>query len=509
MKKTALLLMIAAVISAFLGFAKEIVLSYFYGASNVSDAYLVSITIPSVIFAFVGTGIVTGYIPIYSSIETNYGTRKGDMYTNNLLNVLMVVCTIIVISLFFCVNPIVKIFALGFEGETLALAIKFTKIALLGIYFTGVTYIFSGYLQLKGNYLIPGLIRCPMYFLVILSIILSYKTSDIVLIVGTVIATASQIVLLIPFAYKKGYKYIPIINLKDEHIIKMAKIGVPVIIGVSIYQINVLVDRTMASQIVIGGISALNYSNKINGLVQGLFVTSVSTALYPMISKMAAEKNIIGLKKAISEALTSINLLVLPATIGSMIFAEPIVKMLFGRGAFDDKAIYLTSYALFFYSIGMIGFGLKEVLAKTFYSLQDTKTPMINAAVALVLNIVLNIMLSRFMGIGGLALATSISAIFCTSLMFISLRKKIGPFGMKQISISFLKILFASLGMGLFAKLSFNYLTANIFSQNISLIISIAIGAAIYFTTIYFMKIEDVDVIVNALKRKVIRKAAA
>jgi putative peptidoglycan lipid II flippase len=135
------------------------------------------------------------------------------------------------------------------------------------------------------------------------------------------------------------------------------------------------------------------------------------------------------------------------------------------------------------------------------------RTPMKNASIGMALNIVLNVLLSFFWGIGGLALATSISAILTSILMFISLRKKIGPFGMKQISISFLKILFASLVMGGLAKMSFNYLTASL-SQNLSLLLAIGVGAVSYFVIIYFMKIEDVDVIVGAIKKKLGRGAA-
>lgn len=218
---------------------------------------------------------------------------------------------------------------------------------------------------------------------------------------------------------------------------------------------------------------------------------------------MVSENNIKELKIFI-ETISSINLLVLPATVGAMIFAEPIVRLLFGRGAFDSQDISMTSYALFFYSIGMVGFGLREVLSRAFYSLQDTKTPMFNAAIAMVMNIILNIILSKFLGIGGLALATSISAIFCTVLLFISLRKKIGPFGMKSITISFIKILCASLVMGVIAKISYNALLNSI-NANLSLIFSIGIGAITYFIIIYFMKIEEVDVIVNAIKRKMIK----
>lgn len=501
MKKTALLLMLLTILSKMLGFARDLILSYFYGASSITDAYLISITIPSVIFGFIGVGIATGYIPMYSKIYNLEGSKKANKYTNNLVNILVVLSTIIFVFGLLFTEPLVKLFASGFEGETLEMAIRFTKITLIGMYFTGLISVFSGFLQIKDNYAIPALMGFPLNFVTIIAIIISSKGNVLILSIGTVIATASQLLLVLPFAYKKGYKYKSVFDLKDKYIKNMVYIALPVIIGVSVNQINVLVDRTLASQVAEGGISALNYANKLNGFVQGIFVLSITTALYPMISKMIAENNMDGLKKSVSEAISGINILVIPATVGAMIFAEQIVRLLFDRGMFDDQAIAMTSSALFFYSFGMIGFGLREVLSRAFYSMQDTKTPAINASIAVVLNIILNIILSKFMGIGGLALATSISAIFGTLLLFISLRKKIGPFGIKNLFISFMKIIGASLVMGLIAKLSFNTMIGMV-GQNISLVIAISTGAVVYGVTIYFMKVEEVDLLVGMLKKK-------
>jgi putative peptidoglycan lipid II flippase len=190
-----------------------------------------------------------------------------------------------------------------------------------------------------------------------------------------------------------------------------------------------------------------------------------------------------------------------------MIFSNKIIELLYGRGAFENNSVLLTSGALRFYSVGLIGMALREVVSRGFYALEDSITPVKNAVIAVCLNVILNIVLSKYLGINGVALATSIAASFTTILLFISLRKKIGPFGMKQISISFLKILFASSLMGGLAKLSFNYLTISL-SQNLSLLIAIGVGALSYFVIIYFMKIEDVDVIVGAIKKKLGRGAA-
>lgn len=501
MKKTALLLMVITILSKMIGFTREITLSYFYGASNITDAYLIAITIPNVIFSFIGTGIATGYIPMYSKIEKLEGNKAANRYTNNLINTLLVICTVLFVLGTIFTIPLVKIFASGFEGETLELAVRFTRISLAGIYFTGLVFILNGFLQIKNNYIIPALIGLPLNLFTMLAIILSSKGNVIIIAIGTIIAVASQLLFVLPFAYKKGYRYKAVFDLKDKHMKQMVYIALPVIIGASVNQINILVDRTIASGVAVGGITALNYANRLNNFVQGIFVLSITTALYPMISKMAAENNMDGLKQSVSEAIVGINLLVIPAAVGSMIFAEPVVMLLFGRGKFDATAMSMTSIALVFYSVGMIGFGLREVLARAFYSLQDTKTPAINAAIAVILNIILNIILSKFMGIGGLALATSISAIFGTVLLFISLHKKIGAFGMKNISISFVKILGSSLVMGLVAKLAFNGINVSA-SQNLALISAIGVGALAYAVMIYFMKIEEVDVLIGVVKKK-------
>ncbi|MGO1469957.1 MAG: murein biosynthesis integral membrane protein MurJ [Tissierella sp.] len=502
MKKTAILLMFITIISKIMGFAREISLSYFYGATNISDAYIISITIPSVIFALVGAAISTGFIPMYSSIEKDYGDKEAKKYTNNLINIIVVICTIIVSFVLIFTEPVVKLFAAGFTGDTLALAIRFTKISIVGIYFTAIIAVLTAFLQIKDNFAIPALIGIPMNVIVIFSLFLSSRTDIIVLAIGTVLATISQLIFLLPYIKKAGYKYKAFIDIKDKHIKNMALIVIPVIIGVSVTQINVLVDRSIASNVVIGGISALNYANRLNGFVQGLFVVSISTVMYPMISKMAAEKDMNGLEASIIEAINSISILVIPTTIGAMVFSGPIVKLLFGRGAFDPSALDMTSTALFFYAIGMLGAGLRQVLSRGFYALKDSKTPMINGVIAVSINIILNIILSRFLGIGGLALATSISGILGSTLLILSLRKRLNGFSFRKIFYSWIKLIAASLAMGLVAKLAFNFLLGAV-GESISLIVSIGVGAAVYLAILPFLKLEEVDSLIAIVKQKI------
>lgn len=507
LKKTALILMFITVLSKLLGLFREITMSYYYGASEVSDAYFVSLTITVAVFSFIGVGISTGYIPMYSILKHEKGDLEGEKFTNNLISFFVIISTILVVILQIFAEPVVKVFASGFEGSTLELAIKFTRITVLGIYFSGIISIYNGFLQVRNKYLIPALIGFIYNFVIILFIYMSYKTNIIVLSFGSVIAVIAQFAFLLLFVKKEGYKPFFFINIKDSSIITLGKISLPLILGTAISQINVLIDKTIASNIAVGGISALNYADRLNSFILSTVVMSVSVSVYPLMSRSIAENNIGKFKIVISESITAISLFIIPASIGAILYSSSLVKVLFGRGAFGIDAINLTTSALIFYSVGMIGIGLREILSRAFFSIQETRIPAVNAAIGMILNIILNFILSRYLGIGGLALATSISATFTTILLFASLHNKIGPFGMKQISISFLKILFSSLIMGLLSKLSFNFLSAFL-SQNLSLLLAIGVGAVSYFIIIYFMKIEDVDVIVGAIKKKFGKGAA-
>ncbi len=507
MKKTVIYLIIITIISKIIGFGRDITLSYFYGVSYIADAYLISTTIPLTIFAFLGVGIATTYIPLYSKIENDQGIAEANKFTDNLVSLMLVISTIIIFFVVVFTEPIVKIFASGFENDVLNLAVSLTRISVWGVYFTGLVFIYKSYLQIKNNFIITGLISVPSNIIIVVSIVVSSYYGNIALGIGSIFAVLSQVLILAPSLIKAGYQYKPYLNLRSNQLRRMVKLALPASLGVSVDQINVLVDRTIASNLIVGGIAALNYSNRLVYFVQGLFVSSIATVFYPQISKIVSSSDSIALKNKICQSITGMNFLIAPSTVGLMILAKPITELLFARGAFELQAVNLTSLALFYYSLGIVGIGLREILSRVFYAMQDTKTPIINSSIGMGLNIVLNIILSKYLGLSGLALATSISATFTTVLLFISLRKKIGPFGMKQISISFLKILFASLVMGGLAKLSFNYLTASL-SQNLSLLIAIGVGAVSYFVIIYFMKIEDVDVIVGAIKKKLGRGAA-
>ena len=284
MKKAALLVMVITILSKLLGFGREIVLSYVYGASAITDVYLISQTIPVVIFSFISVGIATGFIPMYSRILNEGGKLGADRFTSNLTNALLLVASIVVGIVLLLTEPIVKLFASGFSGDTLRLAVSFTRITVFGVYFTTLMNVFANYLRLHNNYVIPALVGFPMNLITIAFLFLSTKTNTYVLAIGSVLAIASQFALLLPCVHKVGFRYQLSFDFKDGNIKKMVLIALPIIVGTSVNEINVLVNRTLASGLAVGGISALNYANRLNAFVQGLCVAAISTVMYPMIS---------------------------------------------------------------------------------------------------------------------------------------------------------------------------------------------------------------------------------
>lgn len=501
-------LMIATVIAKILGFGREIVLASVYGTTMYSDVYITCMNIPVVIFASIGSALSTTFIPMFFSIKEKEGEKEALKYTNNVFNIVVILCILLsILGLIFTEN-LVKIFAIGFEGERLLIAIKFTRIIITSIIFTGLSYIMTSYLQIKNNFTVPGLISIPKNLIIIVSILLSVKYGPYCMIWGTLIGMSVEFIFQLPFAIKNGYRYNLYINIKDKNLKKTILLICPVLIGVAANQINIMFDRTLASTLVEGSISALNYANKLNTFVMGLFILSISAVVYPMLSKLSLNKDRSKFTKIIVNSINSIVLLVMPISVGAIVLANPIVKILFERGEFDHRATEMTAIALSMYSLGMVAYGVSDILTKVLYSLQDMKTPMINGIVTVAINILLNIILLKHMELAGLAFSTSMSLVACVLLLFIELKKKIGYFGQDKIIKTGIKSFFASIIMGIITviahKTILNYLSVGMVNEIIALFGSVIVGVISYGILVVLLKIEEIEMLLDMIKSKMV-----
>lgn len=482
-------LMIAMAISKLFGFGRDIVFSYIYGANQISDVYIIATTIPAIFFGFTYAAINACFIPEYKHIELRKGHNEAITFTNNIIVELIGVCIVISISIVFSHSWILKLFGVEKSGEYYSIAVMFLKICIWQVIFSSVSSVFSCYLQANQKFLISTISGVPLDFALIITYAVSGRYGYEILAIGFVLAYFFQALFLILFSKQYGYSYsLPFYNRHTSNK-EFRKMIYPVILGVSINQINNTLDKILATRIVVGGVSAINYAHKLNLLIEGLFITSVVTIIYPTITTKIVQKKEDELRVEIRKALKIINFFLCPVTIGIIILSEPIVYVLFQRGAFDEQATKVTGELFKFYAIGLIAIGIREVFSRLYFAEKETRIPAQNAAFSMVINIVLNFILSYYYGIRGLAIATSIS--IWIAAILIGIRAAI-KFGLLKIIESCIIDLFINMGIALIMGGVTKYLFSKVFINiNIflNLLFTIAISVFIYLLGIQIKRI--------------------
>lgn len=501
--KSAIAIMIFTLISKLLGFLREILIASTFGLGYEADAYFIAITASTVMIGIICVALKATLIPIFSEIENKESNDYKIKYMNNILNV-VVIFTILLTILGMIYSPyIIRILAKGFKGEQFDLTIQLYRIGFPMIIFISATYIFSSFLQSSEKFVAPALVGIPFNIVHIIFLILfTHKYGVKGLMITTTIAASTQLLIQIPSAYKLGYSYKFKMNIKDEYLKKVLIAIGPVVAGSMVQQINIVIDRTLASELVEGSISALNYADKLNSLVLGVFVMAITTVVFPKLSKQSSNGNTYLMKKVMDDGIKSIILFVFPISIGISVLAFPIVELLFERGAFNQRATEMTSVALIFYSLGLLGFGIRKMLNIVFYSMKDTKTPMINGIIAVGVNIILNIVFVRYMSHAGLALATSISAIVAAVLLFFSLSKSVSGIKINQYINYLIKCGLSSVVMGIIIYFTNLFLTdfwvCGSFTVKFTrLVLTSIVGVTSYFIMCYKFHIEEVRQIIN------------
>lgn len=502
----AVMIAVVTLFSKFLGFVREVLIASKFGSGVETDTYFVAMTATVIVMTTVGAGLKTTLIPIFSEIEENKGKEHKLRYMNNSFNVIFVITIILAVLGYFLSPVVVKILAKGFTGEQYKTAIKLNRIGLPIIIFMGFSYVFSGFLESSERFGPPAISGIPFNLIYILYLLtLGNKYGIVGLMVASIVAAASQWLIQVPAARRLGFSHSMEFDLKDKYLGKALALTGPVIIGSAVQQINVVIDRTLASSLKEGSISALNYASRVNDMIISVFVMAITTVIFPMMSKAFYKEDIKKGKELMSEGINMIFIITVPATIGIVILAPPVIKIFFQRGAFDETATLMTSQALIFYSLGLVGSSLRLMLNKVFYSIQDTTTPMKNGIIAVGINIALNYILVRYMAHSGLALATSISATITTILLFLNLRKKLGKIGLKKYLICFLKTLLASTAMGIGVYAVYFGLTNLLPNKSIIelliLILSIIVGMTIYFILCCTLKVEEMRTLMKRLAR--------
>lgn len=493
-----LILMVLNLIGKLFSFFREMVFSYFYGTSAITDAFNTSTTAATLIFSVITYALSKTYIPSFSKISKERGEAAGDDFTNKLLNFSLFLCTTIMILGLVFAPYIVKMFAIGYDGEKLKIASLFMRAVILTMYPNIYAAIFSSYLQIKGDFITPAL---PLLILnIILGITVAISKGNIyIMAAGIFLAYFVQFAVFPKKIKESGFKRKRAKAKIDEDIRTLIKLSIPTIFSMAAVYISTIVDQSFASIVANdGGVSVINYSLKILRIVSSTFIVPFQITAYPIIGKLAAEGNFNEVKNITSKTMVKIMILFIPSLVGLMVLSRPIISFVYMRGAFGYEDMIRTADVLFYYTIYLIGPAVADLLYLSFFSVQNTKIPTIISFIQLSVNVFLDFALSRKYGLVGLALATTLSQFVLVGLASFMYIKHFGKLDNAYIIKNIGKIAIGAAALGFTA-----YYTYKLRPSNLWLLVTILLASVVYLAIIFALKVEGLDEIKEKFTKKI------
>lgn len=422
--KTSIAVSVIMTLGYLVSFLKEAVIANYFGVSADVDAFTIAIQIPVTLFALVSVAVRSVVIPIYSELLHKEGKANGAHFLDNIISVvgLIAIAMIVVCEIF--AGGIIYLFAPGFDASTHQLSTTLLRLTLPTMLFTVVGQIFIALLNVHKKFIWPAF---SVYILsgtvIVFTILLQHYMGVAAACLGQVVGSFLYMLFLFIVGrhiYHFRFRYEP----RDEQVKRSLKMSLPVIWSISVAEVNTIVNRAVASFLFAGSIAALGYASKINAVFMSLFVSAISTIVYPLYAESSAKDDMKGLNTRVNTTLSAYTLLLLPLMCILFCFRTELVEVAFARGRFDAAAVQQTQVLFGCYTIGLLFSAFRETITKVFYSLKDTKTPAKNATIGVVLNIVLNLTLPWFMGVKGLAIATSLSAMYISiSLLYLLVKR--------------------------------------------------------------------------------------
>lgn len=448
---------LATLASRILGFIRDIVIAGFFGTAAPAQAFAVAFRLPNILRDLVGEGAANAaFVPVLTERrqrdEVDFWALVGVLF-----NLMAVVLAALALIGWAAAPWIVRLTAPGFATEPalLTLTVTLTRWLFPYLWFIGLTALATGVLSTLRSFAVPAWGPCLLNLAMIgcaLGLAPRLAEPVVALAVGVLIGGALQLGVQLPLLWRHGWRPGQPPRLTHPAVNQTLRLLGPRALGSCVYQLNLLVDTICASLIVIvgpGAVAALYYANRLFQFPLAIVGTALAQASLPLLSAQALETSPQALKASVATLLKLAWFLAIPATVGLVLLAEPIVQVLFERGAFSAYSTAITAQALVWYSLGLAAYMGVKILTNTCYALQDTRTPVRTAAEALAVNLVLNLALMRPMGVGGLALATSVASTCNFVMLWRALARRLGPLGGAAVWASTQRVLAASAAMGL------------------------------------------------------------
>jgi putative peptidoglycan lipid II flippase len=444
--------------SRILGLVRDQVLAFYFGAGDAMDAFRVAFRIPNLVRDLFAEGAMSAaFVPTFTAELTKEGKPRAWRLANSVATALVLVTGVLAALGMVFADPLVRLYAEGFDavaGKT-ELTVYLARIMTPFLTLVALAAVFMGMLNALGHFFVPAL--SPAMFNVATIVITvafvpfaeSLGVQPIVLVaIATLVGGVGQLAIQWRPLLQEGYRYRPALDLRDPALGRVLLLMGPGTIGMAATQINVFVNTQFASNEGTGAISWLDYAFRIMYLPIGLFGVSIAAASTPALSRLAAQHNTAMMRTTVASAIGLMLALNIPATLGLMALAAPIVAVIFEHGRFTSTDTAATARALQFYAIGLVGYSIVRIISPAFYALHKSRIPVLASMVTVIANVVLNMMLVRIMGFAGLALGTSLAAILNAVLQLVMLRRELGGVDGSRIAMTLAKTVLAALVMG-------------------------------------------------------------
>ena len=437
---------LVVLLSKALGFLRDIIMANMHGTSAEMDAYNAAYGIFYIPILLMSSCITSTLVPLYIQAREEKGKREANRFASNAVSIFSLVSIAVAALMALFAPSIVRLVHRGFPPQTLELTVRLARIMLPSLVFFVLAILFSTILNANRRFIPAQLTGFPLSFALITSTLLSRGPGGIRMLAwGVAAAGLLQAAVVYPFT-RRDFRYYPRLDARDRRFRRMVAMAVPALLSMAVNELNHMIDRSLASGLPEGSISAMNYAFKLITFALGVLIVPLTTILFSRMSEKAAQKDKEGMMDLLSSCMGTVLLVIVPITILGCVLSRDVIALAYGRGHFDRHSVELTAGVFLFYLLGLAGFSLRDVFNRAFHSLGDTRTPMYIAGGSVALNVALNLILVRVMGANGLALATSISGLCAAGTLLCLIRRRVGRMHFSRTFKELLRI-FASGGV--------------------------------------------------------------
>jgi putative peptidoglycan lipid II flippase len=483
---------IATLASRILGLARDQVLAGLFGAGNDMDAFIVAFRVPNLVRDLFAEGAMSAaFVPTFTRHLTLHGKPDAWRLANNLLNALVMVTGVVVAFGMIFAPQIVGSYAADFASVPgkLELTVRLTRVVLPFLIMVAVAAAMMGMLNSLHHYFLPALSPATFNVVTIVGAFVLVplmrrlgQPPIMAIAVSAVVGGLAQVGTQWPSLWREGFRYRLAFDPRDAGLRQVLWLMGPGTLGLAATQVNIFINTLLATSQGTGAVSWLTYAFRVMYLPIGLFGVSIATAVLPAVSQHAAVNDDDGIRETVSRGLSLMLMLNVPATLGLIALATPIVRLLFEHGRFLSSDTAPTAAALRLYAIGLVGYSTARITSPTFYALRRSRLPVAVSVCTIAANIAFSLLLVRTSGFLGLALATSLAALANGGILLLLLRQRLRGINGAALTVSLFKVTTAACVMAL-ATLGIEYgSTAIVSGQSVAaqtLRLGLAIGGGL------------------------------